>query len=202
MLGLMQNRALVLPNIFHRAEQYFGHKPVAAATAGGVVSTTTIADVCGQVRRLATAFDALGVGDDARVGTFCWNTEQHLALYFAAPCTGRVLHPVNIRLFTEQIVFVVNHARDEVIFVDRSLLAVLWPLSDQLSTVKYFVVIDDGSVDSVPEDPRVLRYEQLLSDNEPYAGEFVVRDENEAAAMCYTSGTTGNPKGLFIHTGP
>ena len=142
------------------------------------------------------ALDELGIGPDARVGTFCWNTEQHLALYLAAPCTGRVLHTVNIRLFPEQIVYIVNHAEDEVLFVDRSLLGVLWPLVDQLPDVKYFVVIDDGSTDEIPDGPRVLRYEQLLADCEPYGGHFDVADENASAAMCYTSGTTGNPKGV------
>ncbi|MEB3034030.1 long-chain fatty acid--CoA ligase [[Mycobacterium] nativiensis] len=195
-LGLMQDRPLVLPCIFHRAERYFGHKNVVTATAGGTVSTSTVSAVCRQVRQLATAFDTLGIGGDARIGTFCWNTEQHLVLYLAAPCTGRVLHTVNIRLFPEQIVYIVNHAADEIMFVDRSLLPVLWPLADQLSTVKYFVVIDDGSAEEIPDSPRVVQYDQLLAISEPYEGDFVIADENAAAAMCYTSGTTGNPKGV------
>lgn len=196
MLGLMQNRALVLPIIFDRAERYFGHKKVITSTAGDEVAVSTVADVCVQVRRLATALDELGIESHARVATFCWNTEQHLALYLAAPCTGRVLHTVNIRLFPEQIVYIVNHAHDEIMFVDRSLLTVLWPLVDELPEVKYFVVIDDGSGDEMPDSPRVLRYEQLLAGAEPYSGQFNVDDENSAAAMCYTSGTTGNPKGV------
>jgi fatty-acyl-CoA synthase len=196
MLGLMQNRALVLPIVFDRAERYFGHKKVHTSTAGATVSTSTVADVCDQVRRLATVLDELNVAPHARVATFCWNTEQHLALYLAAPCTGRVLHTVNIRLFPEQIVYIVNHAQDEIMFVDRSLMTVLWPLADQLPEVKYFVVIDDGSGDEIPDGPRVLRYEQLLAGSKPFSGQFDVDDENNAAAMCYTSGTTGNPKGV------
>jgi fatty-acyl-CoA synthase len=192
----MQQRSLALPHLFHRAERYFAHKKVVTATASGAVVVSSVGRVAEQVRRLATAFDELGLAPDARVGTFCWNTEQHLALYLAAPCTGRVLHTVNIRLFPEQIVYIVNHAEDEILFVDRSLLEVLWPLSDETPTVKYFVVIDDGSVCAVPDSPRVLRYEQLLADSAPHRGDFVVDDENSAAAMCYTSGTTGNPKGV------
>lgn len=192
----MQDRPLVLPHVFHRAERYFGHKKVITATAGGAVSISTITDVCAQVRRLATALDKLGIRPDGPVGTFCWNTERHLALYLAAPCTGRVLHTVNIRLFPEHIVYIANHARDEILFVDRSLLEVLWPLADQLPEVKYFVVIDDGSASEIPDSPRLLHYDQVLADCEPYEGRFVVDDENSAAAMCYTSGTTGHPKGV------
>ncbi len=192
----MQSRSLALPHIFHRAERYFGHKAVITATAGHGLDVSSVADVCGEVRRLATGLDRLGIDPEARVATFCWNTRQHLALYLAAPCTGRVLHTVNIRLFADQIVYIVNHAQDEIMFVDRSLLGVLWPLADQLPGVKYFVVIDDGAAEQIPDSPRVLRYDQVLAENHPYDGRFEIDDENSAAAMCYTSGTTGNPKGV------
>ena len=129
----------------------------------------------------------------ARVATFAWNTARHLELYFAAPCSGRVLHTLNIRLFPEQVSYIVDHAEDEVIFVDRSLVATLWPLVDSFKTVRHIVVMDDGAGD-VPEDDRILAYEELLEGAEP--AEFAVSDENQAAAMCYTSGTTGHPKGV------
>ena len=195
MLGLMQDRPLALPHVFHRAEQYFGHKTIVTATAGGE-TTTTIAEWAQRVRRLATVLDTLDVGADGRVGTFCWNTGRHLELYMAAPCTGRVLHTLNVRLFPEQLVYIANHAEDEVVFVDRSLLPVLWPLADKLETVRHYVVIDDGADVAIPEDPRVHDYEELLGAATPFAGDFAVADENTAAAMCYTSGTTGNPKGV------
>jgi fatty-acyl-CoA synthase len=195
MLGLMQDRPLALSHVFHRAEQYFGHKTLVTAGAAGE-STTTVAEWAQRVRRLATVLDTLDVSPDGRVGTFCWNTGRHLELYMAAPCTGRVLHTLNIRLFPEQVVYIANHAEDEVVFVDRSLLPVLWPLADKLETVRHFVVIDDGANVPVPEDPRVHDYEELLAAATPFAGDFVIADENTAAAMCYTSGTTGNPKGV------
>jgi fatty-acyl-CoA synthase len=128
------------------------------------------------------------------VGTFAWNSARHLELYFAAPCTGRVLHTLNIRLFPEQLTYIANHAEDEVIFVDRSVLPLLWPLIDTMKTVRHVVVMDDGGGNEIPSDDRVLDYEALLADAEPV--EFGGTDENAAASMCYTSGTTGNPKGV------
>jgi fatty-acyl-CoA synthase len=196
MLGLMQDRPLSLPHVFHRAEQYFGHKRVVTAGVGGTTTEVSLADVCARTRRLAAALDRLGISADGRVGTFCWNTAAHLELYLAAPCTGRVLHTLNIRLFPDQLTYIANHAEDEVIFVDRSLFGQLWPLTDKMETVRYYVVIDDGADTEIPEDPRILDYDELLAETEPFSGTFVVEDENRAAAMCYTSGTTGNPKGV------
>ncbi len=195
MLGLMQDRPLVLPHVFHRAERFFGAKRLVTVTATGE-TTTTVAEWAVRVRRLATVLDDLGVSTDGRVGTFCWNTARHLELYLAVPCTGRVLHTLNIRLFPDQLVHVVEHAQDEVVFVDRSLLPLLAPHLDRLPAVRHVVVLDDGAPVPVPDDPRVRDYEELLAAAEPHAGEFVVDDENTAAAMCYTSGTTGNPKGV------
>jgi fatty-acyl-CoA synthase len=140
--------------------------------------------------------DTLDISADGRVGTFCWNTGRHLELYLAVPCTGRVLHTLNIRLFPEQLVYVANHAEDEVVFVDRSLLPLFWPLVDKLETVRHIVVIDDGAAAEIPSDPRVHHYEELLAAAAPFEGRFEIADENTAAAMCYTSGTTGNPKGV------
>ena len=195
MLGLMQDRPLALPHIFHRAEQYFGHKTIVTATPAGE-TTTTIADWAKRVRRLANVFDTLGVSPDGRVGTFCWNTSRHLELYMAAPCTGRVLHTLNIRLFPEQLVYIANHAEDEVVFVDRSLLPLLRPLMEELKTVRHYIVIDDGADVELPTGERIHDYEQLLAAADPFTGTFEVFDEKSAAAMCYTSGTTGNPKGV------
>jgi len=189
----MQDRPLSLAHVFHRAEQYFGHKTLVTATATGE-TTTTVAEWATRVRRLATVLDRLGIAADGRVGTFCWNTARHLELYLAAPCTGRVLHTLNIRLFPEQLVYIANHAEDEVVFVDRSLLPLFWPLREKLTTVREVVVLDDGADVPVPEG--VHDYEELLAAAEPYAGRFEIDDENRAAAMCYTSGTTGNPKGV------
>src|ERR1700750_94562 len=131
MLGLMQDRPLTVAHVVHRAEQLFGHQRLLTAhTDGGR-----------RARRLATVLDTLGISADGRVGTFCWNTARHLELYCAAPCTGRVLHTLNIRLFPEQLVYIANHAEDEVVFVDRSLIPLLAPLADKLGAVRAFVVI-------------------------------------------------------------
>ena len=126
-------------------------------------------------------------------GTFGWNSQRHLELYFAAPCTGRVLHTLNMRLFPEQLTYIANHAEDEVVFVDRTVLPLLWPLIDTMTTVQHVVVMDDGGDNEIPDDPRILDYETLLADAEPV--DFHVTDENSAASMCYTSGTTGQPQG-------
>ena len=192
MQGQMQSYPLTLVHPFERAERLFSDKSIVTATPGGL-ERTTYREWAERTRRLGGVLDALGVSADGRVGTFAWNTARHLELYFAAPCSGRVLHTLNIRLVPEQLRFVADHAGDEVIFADRSLLKLLWPLIDDLPSVEHVVVMDDGDGD-IPDDDRIRDYEALLAHAEPI--EFHVADENSAAAMCYTSGTTGNPKGV------
>jgi fatty-acyl-CoA synthase len=206
MQGLMQDQPLTLPHFFRRAERLFSDKQVVTNTATGL-ERRTYGEWAERARRLGGVLDDLGISDDGRVGTFGWNTARHLELYFAAPCSGRVLHTLNIRLFPEQLTYVVNHAEDEVIFVDRSLLGLFWPLVDTFETVRHIVVMDDGKGDvPSPDGGRALHdYEDLLGAAEPV--DFDVRDEQRAASMCYTSGTTGNPKGVvyshrssYLHT--
>ena len=143
MQGLMQDFPLTLPNYFDRAEQLFPAKEIVTATATGR-ERTTYGAWAERTRRLGGVLDDLGISADGRVATFAWNTARHLELYFAAPCTGRVLHTLNIRLFPEQLTYIVNHAEDEVIFVDRSLIGLLWPLLPTFETVRHVVVMDDG----------------------------------------------------------
>jgi len=193
MQGQMQSYPLTLVHLFERVERLFADKRITTATPGGV-ERTTYGEWAERTRRLGGVLDELGVSADGRVGTFAWNSARHLELYFAAPCSGRVLHTLNIRLFPEQLQYVADHAQDEVIFADRSLLKLLWPHVDELPSVRWVVVMDDGGDEEIPDDERIRDYETLLAAAEPV--DFRVEDENSAAAMCYTSGTTGNPKGV------
>jgi fatty-acyl-CoA synthase len=195
MLGLMQDLPLTTNWILGRGEQYFGTRTVVTRTATGR-ERTTFADVVAQARRIAAAIDQLGVSPDGRVGTFAWNSARHLALYFAIPGTGRVMHTLNIRYFADQLIYTVAHAEDEAIFVDRSLLPVFSGYLPKLTGVKHIIVMDDGSAAELPDDPRVVDFDQLLAGVAPIDFADRVTDERQAAALCYTTGTTGNPKGV------
>src|ERR687897_3807852 len=188
MQGQMQSYPLTLVHPFERAERLFADKPIVSATPTGI-QRTTYGEWAERTRRLGGVLDTLDISADGRVGTFAWNSARHLELYFGAPSTGRVLHTLNVRLFPEQLTYIANHAEDEVVFVDRTVLPLLWPLIDTMTTVRHVVVMDDGGNNEIPDDDRILDYETLLADAEPV--EFHVDDENLAASMCYTSGTTG-----------
>jgi len=156
------------------------------------------AEVGARAARLANALAHLGVERGDRVGTFCWNSQEHLEAYLAVPSMGAVLHTLNIRLFPEQLAYVINHAQDKLIILDDSLVPMLANVAADLQTVERCVVIGDGdatALQSVVPNVEILRYDDLLNAADP---EFVWPDidEREAAALCYTSGTTGNPKGV------
>ncbi|MBS1847223.1 MAG: long-chain fatty acid--CoA ligase [Actinobacteria bacterium] len=195
MKGLMQDVPLSEIMLFDRAETLFADKEIVTGTATGR-DRITYGGWAARTRKLGGVFDDLGLSADARVATFGWNTQRHLELYFAAPCSGRVVHTLNIRLFPEQLTYIVNHAEDEVIFIDASLTKLLWPLLDTFTTVRHIVIMNDG-VPEVPTEAGGIElhdYEALLAGASPV--EWHVDDENDASMMCYTSGTTGNPKGV------
>src|SRR5450759_4567003 len=196
--GLMQDDfPLTLHHIRRRMRSHSPSAEVATLTPAGTVERASFGEISGRIDRLARALDRLGVEQGDRVGTFAWNNQRHFELYFAIPCIGAVLHTLNIRLFSEQLTYIVNHAEDRVVFVDESLVPVLEKLAPSFKSVEHYVVMGDAELGSLPN---ALSYEELLQDAGPGAFDYPEVDERQAAALCYTSGTTGNPKGvLYSH---
>ncbi|MGB3772178.1 MAG: long-chain fatty acid--CoA ligase [Rhodococcus sp. (in: high G+C Gram-positive bacteria)] len=159
-------------------------------------TTVTFAELGRRAAQLAHGLRSLGVDGDQRIGTFMWNNSQHMEAYMAVPAMGAVLHTLNIRLFPEQLTYIVGHAEDHVIIVDGSVLPLLAPLLPTMPTVRHLIVVgvDPAQVEA-PEGMEVHGYEDLLSGN-PEEFDWPELDERSAAAMCYTSGTTGDPKGV------
>jgi fatty-acyl-CoA synthase len=162
---------------------------------GSGARRATFAEIATNAERLANALTGLGVGRGDRVGTLCWNQQEHLEAYFAVPCMGAVLHTLNLRLPPGQLAHIINHAEDKVVLVDATLLPLLAAVSSQLKTVEAFVVIGQGDASVLGSEIPVHSYADLLAAAEPgYA--WPELDEKTPAAMCYTSGTTGDPKGV------
>jgi fatty-acyl-CoA synthase len=189
--GLMQDVPLSIPMILDRAVS-IGHSMKIVSVEPGGVDRSTWSEIGDRARRLASALDSLGIPRGTAVGSFAWNGHRHLELYFGVPASGRVLHTINVRLHDDVIEYVVGHAGDGVLFVDASLTPQLAPLRSRLD-VKAFIVMEDGAeIDGAfADDPR---YEELIAASDP--ADPVVIDENDAASICFTSGTTGRPKAV------
>ena len=204
MHGLIMNYPLTLTSILHRARDLFADGEIATREPHGV-HRYTYGDFYGRVLRLMGALKAVGVKPGDRVATFAWNRYQHLELYFAVPCLGAVLHMLNIRLSTDQLTYLINHAEDRMIFVDESLAEQLAPVQEHCKGVERFVVMREGGSQRFGLRGET-EYEDFLTSAAPVEA-LPELDENTACALCYTSGTTGNPKGalyshraLYLHT--
>ncbi|MHB1088653.1 MAG: long-chain fatty acid--CoA ligase [Acidimicrobiales bacterium] len=191
MQSTMQDAPLLISDIIRHGEWLYADKKVMTVTPDGVEEATFF-EISKRAERLAAALEALGVKRGDRVATFMWNNQTHLEAYIAVPCMGAVLHTLNIRLFPEQLAYIIRHAEDKFIIVDNSLVPLLAKVRDQIPSVKTIIVHG-------PDDSGLLGdtidYETLIQDQEP-GYEWPVLDERSAAIMCYTSGTTGNPKGV------
>ena len=204
MQGLMMDFPLTLQHAFNRATRLFPRKEIVTRIDSGM-HRYSYEEWGKRTMQLASALRNAGVGQGERVATFAWNTYRHLELYYGVPCIGAVLHTLNIRLFTEQLVYIINNAEDKVIFVDGDLVPVLEGFAAQLSSVKLYVIMGEMVGATTKLQPSV-DYETFIG-NQPEMIEWPQLEENAAAAMCYTSGTTGNPKGvvyshrsIFLHS--
>jgi len=199
MKGLIMDYPLTLTQFFERARKIFHRKTMATRVPGVGLWRYTYADYADRVCRLSAALAKLGLAKGDRVGTFAWNSHRHMEVYFAAPLMGMVLHTVNIRLSAQDITYIINHAEDRVLVVDASLWHLIEPIRKDLTSVRHFIVMKDSPDAQIP--PGALDYEALVADAKPVEA-WPKLEETDAAGMCYTSGTTGHPKGVvYTHRG-
>ena len=195
MKGLTSDYQLTLPAMLRRAEALYGPKEIVTRRPDRSFHRYTYADFVRRAKRLAVALGGLGLEKSDRVATLAWNNHQHLEAYFGVPSAGMVLHTINPRLSADDLAYIINHAEDRVLLIDETMVKLLDGFRDQVNLDHVFVLSSDGSA---PEG--LESYEDLLSGADEERFEYPDFDENDAAAMCYTSGTTGRPKGaLYSH---
>jgi fatty-acyl-CoA synthase len=191
----MQDYPLTISSIRRYGTEVFGDSEVVTFTGDGV-RRTSYAELGRRVARLANALVRLGIDADQRVATFQWNTAEHLEAYLAIPSMGAVMHTLNIRLAPEQLVYIADHAEDEIVIVTDTLVPLLASVLPKMTTVRHVIVVGDTDLSPLAPAGKTLHsYEELLAAS-PDTFDWPELDERQAAAMCYTSGTTGHPKGV------
>lgn len=195
MNGTMMYDALTTGSLIDHAARYHAGGAVVSVETDGTVTHTNWGEIAANARRLASALGKLGVSAGARCGTIAWNNRRHLEIYFGVGSGGRVVHTINPRLTPEQVAFIVNDAADEVLFFDLTFVPLVAAVRAHLPTVRHFVLLAPRSAEALEKVPGILFFDELLETGDPDQLWPDV-DERQAAALCYTSGTTGNPKGV------
>jgi fatty-acyl-CoA synthase len=200
MLGLMMQQPLLISSLIVHAERHHGEQEVVSRRVEVDIHRCTYRELGARSRRMAKAVLALGVKPGQRVATLAWNGYRHMELYYAVSGIGAVLHTLNPRLHPDQLVYIADHAEDQVLFFDMTFLPLIEAVASRVKTVKHFVAMTDRA--HMPNDSKVanlLCYEDLLEAQDGNF-EWPQFDENSASSLCYTSGTAGNPKGaLYSH---
>ncbi len=192
----MMDRPLQISSILWRAEKLYPYRQVVTQREAGEPRRSTYGEVTQRARRLASALTKAGVQAGDRVATFGWNTQTHLECYYALPSMGAVLHTLNVRLFQDQLEYIINHAEDQIVFCDRSVYPIFEQLAGKVPSVR-LVVLANECPEPLPETSafKTVDYEDFLATGSD-GFDWPDVDERTAAGMCYTSGTTGNPKGV------
>ena len=200
MLGLMMDQPLLVSDLIQFADRHHADAEIVSKTVEGNLHRYTYRDAHLRARKVAQALGRLGIQPGDRVGTLAWNGYRHYELYYGISGIGAVINTINPRLFPEQIAYIANHAEDQALFFDLTFLPLVEKLAPQLSTVKHFVLMSDrGHMPATTAIPKLLCYEELVA-AEDGKFQWPTFDERTACGLCYTSGTTGNPKGvLYSH---
>lgn len=193
---MMMNYNLSITAIMRHAQGIAANTEIVSLFADGSLHRYTYADAFARVRRLANALDRLGIESASRLGTLAWNDYRHFELHYAIPCSGRVCHTINPKLFPEQVAYIIQHAQDEVLFIDPQFIPLIETLQSKLGCVKHYVALCDTATLPTSTLPNLMSYEALLAEeSDSYV--WPDFDEHTASGLCYTSGTTGNPKGVL-----
>ncbi|MDO5620929.1 MAG: long-chain fatty acid--CoA ligase [Paracoccus sp. (in: a-proteobacteria)] len=199
MLGRMMHKQLLISSLIEHAEMYHGPTEIVSGATEGGFDRTTWGELGQNARRLASALTARGMEPGDRIGTVAWNNYRHLQLYFGVPGAGLVCHTLNPRLAPEQMVYIINHAKDRMLFIDATFVPLIAKIRDQLPTVRAVVLMGPRDEAAAAQIDGLLFHDELLAEGDP-AYQWPEVDETAPSSLCYTSGTTGNPKGvLYTH---
>lgn len=195
MLGKMMHKQLTIGSLIEHAGRFHSSTTVTSVETSGETEHVTWGDIDANARKLAAALGRLGIAQGARCGTIAWNNRRHLEIYFGVSGGGYVCHTINPRLKPEQLIYIINHAEDQVLFIDTTFVPAVAQLRAQFTTVQHIVVMGPKDADIAAQIEGVLFYDDVL-DAEAAGYDWPDLDENLPSSLCYTSGTTGNPKGV------